>query len=79
MRGVCAGKSDPERYPAPTSLHDKVIVGYRDGQVYHVISEGKAKMPGYKDKIEPEDRWHVVNYVRALQRAANPTEEDFKR
>jgi mono/diheme cytochrome c family protein len=26
-------------------------------------------MPSYADKLTPEDRWAVIAYVRALQRA----------
>jgi len=69
----------PERFPAPTSLHDKALVGYPDGRIYHVISVGKGKMQGYADKVEPQARWDVVNYVRVLQRALAPKAEDFER
>ena len=33
---------------------------------------GMGKMPGYSDKLTEEDRWKVIHYVRALQRAMNP-------
>jgi mono/diheme cytochrome c family protein len=35
-------------------------------------------MPAYAEQIEPEDRWKVVHYVRALQRARNPKPEDYQ-
>ena len=41
------------------------------GQVYRTISEGKGIMGPYGDRIVPADRWAVVAYVRALQRAAD--------
>lgn len=69
----------PDRYPAPTSLHDPTVRGYGDGRIYHVISRGHGKMKGYADKIAADERWHVVNYVRALQRARNPRPEDLSR
>jgi hypothetical protein len=34
-------------------------------------------MPPYDTRIEPEDRWRVVHYVRALHRALDPKDEDF--
>jgi len=34
-------------------------------------------MLGYGDRLSVEDRWNVVMYVRALQRAANGTVEDL--
>ena len=33
-------------------------------------------MPAYADQIPPEDRWAIVAYVRALQRAWKGTLED---
>ncbi len=35
-------------------------------------------MPSYAGQLEPEKRWAIVHYVRALYRAAHPTEEDLK-
>jgi len=83
---VCHGKDGlgngpvvgPGRFPAPTSLHDATVKAYKDGSFYQVITNGKGKMPAYAGKIEPEDRWAVVNYVRALQRAQAPHPEDFQ-
>ena len=68
----------PERFPAPTSLHDATIKGYQDGSIYQVISNGKGTMQGYGDKIVSEDRWAVVNYVRVLQRSLDPKPEDLQ-
>ncbi|UCF32793.1 MAG: cytochrome c [Phycisphaerales bacterium] len=67
----------PGRYPAPPSLHTEQALGYRDGTVYHIISKGVGKMPGYADKLEPEERWAVIHYLRALQRSMAPRPEDL--
>ena len=40
--------------------------GYTDGYIYGIIRNGRGLMPTY-NRIEEMDRWHVVNYVRALQ------------
>lgn len=37
-----------------------------DGYIYGMIRNGRGLMPSY-NRIEEEDRWHVVNYVRGLQ------------
>lgn len=42
-----------------------------NGDLFHTITFGKNTMLPYGDKLAPEDRWAVVLYVRALQRAAN--------
>lgn len=38
---------------------------YTDGFLFTKIRYGKPGMPGYPHII-PEDRWHVVNYLRTL-------------
>ena len=58
----------PGRFPAPPSLLTEEVRNYPDGRIYHVISQGFGKMPGYYQQIRWADRWPVVNYVRALQR-----------
>lgn len=41
-----------------------------DGWLYAVATRGFGLMPEYGSKLSPEDRWHIVNYVRVLQGAA---------
>ncbi|MGH0036656.1 MAG: c-type cytochrome [Myxococcota bacterium] len=36
-----------------------------DGHIYTTISVGRGRMPAYR-RITPEDRWHVINYLREL-------------
>ena len=47
-----------------------------DGQLFDTISHGKRTMPGLPLPDREHDRWAIVAYVRALQRAANGTVED---
>ena len=37
-----------------------------DGDIYHIVSVGRNRMPNY---LLPENRWAVVSYVRVLNRA----------
>ncbi len=67
----------PDRFPAPPSLHTDQARAYTDGAIFHIITKGTAKMPNYADKLTPNERWQVVHYIRALQRAANPEPEDL--
>jgi mono/diheme cytochrome c family protein len=46
-------------------------MGRSDGYIYNLIRGGGQRMPEY-GRIPPEDRWHVVNYVRYLQRGGRP-------
>jgi mono/diheme cytochrome c family protein len=54
---------------ATPTYHDDRLRGVPEGEIYHVITAGKGNMLSYADKLEPADRWAVVAYVRALQRA----------
>ena len=56
-------------YPRPTDLADARIIGERDGHLYDVIANGIRLMPAYGHQLDVEDRWAVVAYVRALQKA----------
>lgn len=53
----------------PPSLHDEIIVGYTDERIYEVITSGYGLMPAYSWQLTPADRWHIVHYVRVLQRS----------
>ena len=45
-------------------------VGYSDGYIFGMISVGRGLMPSYGHRVTYVDRWHIVNYVRELQRRA---------
>ncbi len=53
----------------PSMLSDK-IVGWTDGQIYHVITVGQGVMGPYAAHIPAQYRWQVVNYVRQLQKTS---------
>jgi mono/diheme cytochrome c family protein len=53
----------------PANYHADRLRQATDGYLYQVITEGKGLMGPYGPSIAPEDRWAVVAYVRALQRA----------
>ena len=46
-------------------------MGRSDGYIYNLIRGGGLRMPSYQ-RIPPEERWHLVNYVRYLQRGGRP-------
>ena len=68
----------PALFPAPPSLHTKAARDFKDGRIFHVITRGQNTMPSYADKLTVEDRWAVIHFVRALQRALHPKPEDLK-
>ena len=61
----------------PGNLHEDRIKGLADGELYWVITNGRRTMPGYKFQLPVADRWAIVYYVRALQRATSATAADL--
>ena len=64
-KGVVAAKSGW----VPGNLLDERIAAFVDGEFFHVITNGRRSMPGYRFQIPEKDRWAIVAYVRVLQRA----------
>jgi len=44
-----------------------------DGELFYIISQGRGKMPGEKDRANETMRWNMVNLVRSF--AAKPSEK----
>ena len=38
-----------------------------DGALFWKIGEGRGQMASYKATLSPEQRWHLVNYIRSLR------------
>lgn len=47
-----------------------------DGRIFDVITRGQGNMPAYGPRIEPEKRWAIIHYIRALQVANRPGDAD---
>lgn len=73
-RGVVA--QDRYGYSTIASLLQTRIIDLPEGDIYNTIVNGKNTMGPYGAKIRVEDRWKIVMYVRALQRAATASVED---
>lgn len=61
---------------ATPTYHDERLRQIAEGEIYNTITNGKANMFSYADKLLPADRWAVIAYVRALQRAQTGTAAD---
>ncbi len=66
------------QFPNPPSLHSEKVRNWSDGMIYHVITDGQNVMPSYSSQMNKKEKWAVVHYVRALQRALNAKEEDIR-
>jgi len=50
-----------------------------DGEIFNTITWGKNSMMGYASTIQVPDRWAIIAYLRALQRAEHATLQDLPR
>src|SRR5438105_4182348 len=57
----------------PANLTEDRIVQMADGDIFNVITYGRRTMPPYFEQVRIEERWHIVAYLRVLQRAAHGT------
>ncbi len=70
---VCHGPSGAgdgpivPKFPNPPNLHSAKSKALRDGEIFHLLTRGRNKMPSYAVQVSWEDRWRVIRYVRALQ------------
>ena len=62
----------------PANLQAQQFRDYPDGKIYWVIVNGKNAMPSHAADLTEDQRWAVVHYLRALQRAQNAKDEDLK-
>ena len=62
----------------PANLQSQQFRDYSDGKIYWVIVNGKNAMPSHAADLNVDQRWSVVHYVRALQRAQNAKDEDVQ-
>jgi mono/diheme cytochrome c family protein len=58
------------------TYHDDRLRKMTEGEIFNTITHGKASMGAYADKLSAEERWAVIAYVRALQRAQTGTIND---
>lgn len=61
---------------ATPTYHDDRLRQMAEGEIFNTITHGKGNMLPYADKLLPEERWAVILYVRALQRAQTGTAAD---
>jgi cytochrome c553 len=58
-------------FPAPPSYHINRLRDAPIGHFFDVITNGYGTMASYASQMEPQDRWAVAAYIRALQLSQN--------
>ncbi|MBE2205507.1 MAG: cytochrome c [Chthoniobacterales bacterium] len=54
---------------AIANLHQERLRKLADGEIFNTITQGKNTMMGYGDRIQVQDRWAIIAYIRALQKS----------
>lgn len=55
------------RFEGIPSLNSDTIKNWSDGEIFHIVTMGRARMKPYAYQLEVNDRWAVIHYVRLLQ------------
>jgi mono/diheme cytochrome c family protein len=61
------GKGDgplAAKIPPPPAYRTERLLAYPPGRLFHVITLGANKMPSYAVQLTPDERWHVIAYLR---------------
>ena len=68
---MCHGQTSAERglvgkklVPPPPGLDHDMVKGLNDSTIFKAITFGFGRMPIFQDKLTPEERWNLVNFLR---------------
>jgi mono/diheme cytochrome c family protein len=53
------------------SYHTTRLINAPVGHFFDVITNGFGGMPSYGSRVEPDDRWRIIAYIRVLQFSQN--------
>ena len=68
---MCHGQTSAERgpvgkklVPPPPGLDHDTVKGLSDTTIFKAITFGFGRMPSFKNKLKPEERWSLANFLR---------------
>jgi mono/diheme cytochrome c family protein len=68
---ICHGQTSAERgpvgkklVPPPPGLDHDMVKGLSDSTIFKAMTFGFGRMPIFKDKLLPDERWSLVNFLR---------------
>jgi mono/diheme cytochrome c family protein len=64
-------------FPPPPTFHSERLRSVPNGHIYDVITHGYGVMYSYASRINPNDRWCIVAYLRVLQLSHNVSIKDL--
>ncbi len=66
LTGQGDGQAAAELNVNPSDLTLDDLDVQKDGEIYFKIEKGRDEMHTYKNVLDEEDTWHVVNYIRTF-------------
>ncbi len=63
-------------YRQAATFYETKLVKAPIGHFFDVITNGFGAMPSYASRVQPDDRWRVIAYIRALQLSESATIND---
>ncbi len=64
-------------FPAPPTFHSERLRNAPIGHFFDVMTNGYGVMYPYASRVEPNDRWAIAGYIRALQLSRNAPLNDL--
>ena len=71
---MCHGWTSAERgpvgkklVPPPPGLDRDMVKGLSDSTIFKAITFGFGRMPAFRDKLSPGERWSLINYLRTCK------------
>lgn len=68
---LCHGHTSAERgavgkklKPPPPGLDHNLLLARSDAHIFKAITFGFGRMPAFRDKLTPQERWELVNFLR---------------
>lgn len=51
-------------FPPPPGLGQDLLQSLSDSVIFKAITFGFGRMPSFQDKLKPQERWNLVNFLR---------------
>ena len=68
---MCHGQTSAERgpvgkklIPPPPGLDHDMVKGLNDSTIFKAVTFGFGRMPAFQNKLTPQERWKLVNFLR---------------
>jgi len=63
------GNSMKSLNPVPPDLSTKGTQALTDGELFYILSTGRAVMPNFSSVLSEEERWKVISYIRSFNKS----------